>query len=302
MGVAQKERARMMNKSFGDLYSEAYSRAKVTKINKALSESLELRADLGHPDFSQLQIGDTVESKGVVFFLDIRGFTKMSFALPNEELVWILQALTETSVRAIEGFGGHVIEFTGDGVMAVFGDFQAVPQIGAFVALQTASFLMLGIRDYVNPQLKQYGTEPVRTAVGMEFGTLLWSCNGANDTTQVKPISEVTFLAGKLSTSKFTDAWQAKVGAGLAAWTPPAFKEQAKKYGFTLNKTTYSRELFLFKWEEFAKSLAAAGGSEVRKRLLASSIIAPVRSAARIAAPSQSSSSSPRVLKDQPFF
>jgi class 3 adenylate cyclase len=263
----------MPEQRFDEFFSNAYKRAKTAGLRKSVeardSAGLQVTAgaELGHPDFEHLKVGEKKEAQGVVFFLDIRGFTKLSFVLPNDELLWILQALTEAAIRSVIQFGGHVIEFTGDGIMAVFGDSRTVPEIAGFVALHTTSFLMKGVQDYVNPQLQRLGTEPVRIGVGMEFGDILWSRIGILNTTQVKPISEATFLAGKLSCGGKTKAWEAMVGANLAAWIPGDFKVPAPKYKFTANGVEYSRDLFLFKWDQFG-SANQVGGGELQKRLL----------------------------------
>jgi class 3 adenylate cyclase len=263
----------MLEQSFEQIFSSAYSRAKTSSLSKGaeMRESIALDAaagaKLGHPDFEPLKVGETKESQGVVFFLDIRGFTKMSFVLPNEELLWILQALTQAAIRSVIQFGGHVMEFTGDGIMAVFGDSRIASEAAAFAALHTTAFLMKGVQDSVNPQLERVGTEPVRTAVGMEFGDILWSRIGILDRTQVKPISEATFLAGKLSTGGRAKSWEAMVGANLAGWIPDEFKVQAPKYKFVAHGIEYSRDLFLFRWEQFANDYALRA-TELRKRLL----------------------------------
>ncbi|SRR6266403_711593 len=247
----------MPERNFDQLFSSAYDRAKTTGFGKvaAMRESLALDASiatqLGHPDFESLKVGETADGEGVVFFLDIRGFTKLSFVLSNKELLWILQALTEAAVESVLQYNGHVIEFTGDGIMAVFGDSRMASEESAFAALHTTSFLMKGVQDYVNPRLEHFGTEPIRTAVGMEFGDILWSRIGVLNRSQVKPISEATFLAGKLSCGGKTKSWEAMVGANLAEWIPEEFKTSAKKYEFVANGVEYSRDLFLFKWEQF---------------------------------------------------
>lgn len=263
----------MPEQSFDQLFSSAYNRAKATEFTKdaAMRESRTLLADveakLGHPDFEHLKVGQRAEGQGVVFFLDIRGFTKLSFVLSNDELLWILQALTEAAVKSVIQFGGHVMEFTGDGIMAVFGDLRTVSEVAGFAALHTTAFLMKGIQDFVNPQLQRVGTEPVRTAVGMEFGDILWSRIGILNTTQVKPISEATFLAGKLSSGGRTKAWEAMVGANLAEWIPEEFRVSAPKYRFVANGVEYSRDLFLFKWEQFGNENRLRP-TEFRKLLL----------------------------------
>jgi class 3 adenylate cyclase len=298
----------MAERSFKDLFSGAYQRTKNANVltkSLALSESgaPEILAgqELGHPDFEHLQVGQTATGRGVVFFLDIRGFTKLSFVLSNEELLAILQALTMASVASVLQFGGHVIEFTGDGVMAVFGDAHSAAEFAAFSALHAASFLMKGIRDEVNPLLVHNGTQPVRTGMGLEFGEILWSRIGILGNTQVKPICEATFLAGKLSSSRFTAAWEAKVGADLAAWIPAEYKRQAEKYEFVMDGKTYSRDLFIFDWEEFGKAVKTQAGV-LRQRMLTRKL-APVAiaSAVRTVAPTATPAGA-RTLKDQPFF
>jgi len=269
----------MPERNFDQLFSSAYDRAKTTGFSKtaALRESRALdasvAAQLGHPDFESLKVGETAEDQGVVFFLDIRGFTKLSFVLSNRELLWILQALTEAAVESVLQYSGHVIEFTGDGIMAVFGDSRMASEESAFAALHTTSFLMKGIQDYVNPRLEHFGSEPIRTAVGMEFGDILWSRIGVLNRSQVKPISEATFLAGKLSCGGKTKAWEAMVGASLAEWVPDGFKMSAPKYKFVANGVEYSRDLYLFKWEQFGNENQLRP-KESRKLLLERKLIA----------------------------
>jgi class 3 adenylate cyclase len=298
----------MAERSFRELFSSAYLGVKSTEVMKKSAQFSESAAPavlagraLGHPDFEHLQVGQIATGQGVVFFLDVRGFTKLSFVLPNEELLAILQALTMASVASILQFGGHVIEFTGDGVMAVFGDAHSAAELAAFSALHTASFLMKGIRDDVNPRLAHNGTQPVRTGMGMEFGEILWSRIGLLGNTQVKPISEATFLAGKLSSSRFTDPWEAKVGAELAAWIPAEYKRQAKKYEFVMDGNKYSRDLFVFDWEEFGKAVKSQAGtlktSMLTRKLAPGAMVSAVRTVAPAAAPAGA-----RTLKDQPFF
>ena len=219
----------MAERSFKELFENAYGSSRAQKVAytadmRAMQESVVGTKVLGHPEYEFLQIGQTIEGKSLVFFLDIRGFTKLCFVYSNEALLKILQALVETAVKSIAQFGGHTVEFTGDGVMAVFGDSKMTAELASFAGLHCTAFLMKGVRDVVNPRLKEAGTEPIRIAVGMEFGDVLWARIGVLATSQVKPISEVTFLAGKLSTGKYTDSWEAKVGEHLAVWIPDEFK------------------------------------------------------------------------------
>jgi adenylate cyclase len=55
-----------------------------------------------------------------VFFMDIRGFTKMSEALPAEQVVKILNKYFDIATTVLYKYDGTVDKFVGDAVMALF--------------------------------------------------------------------------------------------------------------------------------------------------------------------------------------
>src|SRR6185312_15926008 len=103
------------------------------------------------------------------------GITKLSFALDSEELLRVIQALTEASIRAIHDGGGYIGEFTGDGVMSYYGDSTLSDEEATLAALETMSVLFKSVEDIVNPKLKVDGLDPIRISAGMEFGEILWT-------------------------------------------------------------------------------------------------------------------------------
>jgi class 3 adenylate cyclase len=296
----------MGDSRFREFFTSAYEGTRAEKsaltFDLAARQSLKLTRPLGHPEFEHLQIGQIAESKNVIFFLDIRGFTKLAIVLENRELLRILQALTVSCVKSVLLYDGYVGEFTGDGVMAYFGDKKKTSEEAAFGAISTASFLMKGVRDVVNPALKRGGNEPIRVAVGMEFGDVMWSRIGLEGHSQVKPVSEVAFLAGKLSTKEFTRPWQCKTGQSLAEWIPTGFKERADSYTFDFDGTSYAREIYLFKWDKFADDYDVKGDLLKVQMLQRKFGIAAPFAATRIVQPEPPGRSGPRPLKDQPFF
>ena len=260
----------MADREFRELFEESYRPAtsyKSIKDDIAFSRALGLPGKLGHPEFEHLDILETAEADITVLFIDIRGFTRLSFELENEELIRILQALTAASIKAIVQAGGYVGQFTGDGVMAYFGDSRTSSEQGAFSALATAAMLMAGVREVVNPQLKSVGDEPIRVAIGMEYGVTLWSRIGLRGASEVKPVSEVTFFAGKLATKEFTSAWECKIGEQLAAWLPDAFKKDAGAYTFEVDGATRKRSIFFFDWRQFVAS-QRTDSARLRQKLL----------------------------------
>jgi adenylate cyclase len=56
-----------------------------------------------------------------VLFVDIRGYTSYSEGREAEEIFSTINRYTETVSAVVRRHGGTVVEFTGDGVMAIFG-------------------------------------------------------------------------------------------------------------------------------------------------------------------------------------
>ena len=66
--------------------------------------------------------GDTAEYKQVtVLFADVVRSMDIAAALDMERLREIMTELVERSAAVVRRYGGGTVEFTGDGVMAVFG-------------------------------------------------------------------------------------------------------------------------------------------------------------------------------------
>jgi len=308
--MAKRISGQQAYKNFGDSFRRAYQKA-TPLMEKSAGRALDSLgaggvAALGHPEYISLQAGESRVANAVVAFVDIRGVTKLSFALESEELLKVIQALTEASIRAINEGGGYLGEFTGDGVMAYFGDSSVSDEEATLAALETTSLLFKSVDEIVNPELKENGLDPMRIAAGMEFGEVLWSRIGVGEISQLKPIGTATFLAGKLSQSGFTNSWECKVGADLAQWVPDEYKTKVKQYGpVTVNAEQFSRELFLFNWRQFAADTLANQGlleDRIRKRFASAATLQAAGSTTRIVMPSTSGKSGPRPLKDQPFF
>ena len=63
----------------------------------------------------------------VIWYFDLRGFTVLSESLPGEAIIDLLNAYFSLAVDAVEEFGGNVLKFMGDGMLAIF-DLNEVPQ------------------------------------------------------------------------------------------------------------------------------------------------------------------------------
>lgn len=305
----QRISTRQAYDNFGDVFRSVYKPRPAGVLEKAAR----LRAtdqihgaaqELGHPEYLSLQAGESRAANAVVSFIDIRGFTKLSFVLEPEELLRIVQGLTQASINVISDSGGYIGEFTGDGVMAYFGDSSSTDEEATMAALEATSLLFKTVQEIVNPELESDGIDPIRVAAGMEYGKVLWSRVGTGASSQVKPIANATFLAGKLCSGAHTQAWECKIGARLARWVPDEYVTKVKQYGpFKVKGKEVSRELYLLDWEKLATDTLmdqTKFEESIRNRAIipASGIL----STAQVVHPSKPQNSGPRPLKDQPFF
>ncbi len=294
-------------KNFGNVFRSVYKPAKINILEKAagikVTDSIQAAgaATLGHPEYVNLVPGETRVANAVISFIDIRGFTKLSFVLQAEELLRIVQGLSQASINVITDGGGYIGEFTGDGVMAYFGDSSTSESEAVVAALETTSVLFKTVEEIVNPELKNDGIDPIRIAAGMEYGEVLWSRVGIGAASQIKPVANATFLAGKLSSS-ITSAWECKIGAQLARWVPDEFKEKAPQYGpYTVKGKQVARELYLLNWRKLANE-SLLDQTKFEQTLRSYGTAPGFLSGTKIVEPATKNTPGPRPLKDQPFF
>jgi adenylate cyclase len=68
----------------------------------------------------QIRRGHTDTMHAAIWLSDLRGFTALSDRLPAETVVDILNRYFDCQVAAIRAYGGEVLKFMGDGLLAVF--------------------------------------------------------------------------------------------------------------------------------------------------------------------------------------
>jgi adenylate cyclase len=64
--------------------------------------------------------GQAEAIRAVVWYSDLAGFTRISETVRAEGMLALLNDYAEVQVEAIEGHGGHVLKFIGDGMLAIF--------------------------------------------------------------------------------------------------------------------------------------------------------------------------------------
>jgi len=146
--------------------------------------------------------GETIEA--VVWFSDVRGFTRMSAELERSALLRVLNDTFELLVQVIEERGGEVLKFIGDGLLGVFaaGDDPA----GACRAARDAARVFRDELSCLNQRRVGRGQPPIDVGVGLHFGNVTYGNIGAParlDFTVIGPAvnlaSRIEGLCGKLA-------------------------------------------------------------------------------------------------------
>ncbi|MGI9525195.1 MAG: adenylate/guanylate cyclase domain-containing protein [Hyphomicrobiaceae bacterium] len=163
-----------------------------------------------------VEAGQAVERQAAIMMLDIRGFTALSKEVPPREIVNILTSLHARLIPIIEGHGGVVDKFLGDGMMATFG---AVEPSNKAVAdgLRAMEAVMIEASAW-QKDLKQ-ASAPMSLDVNgaLTAGTIVFATIGNADRLEYTVIGEAVNLAAKLEKHNKVEGTRALMPAAAYA-------------------------------------------------------------------------------------
>ena len=106
----------------------------------------------------------------VILHIDLVGSTRLSMTLPVDRLATIIQAFTQEMSLIIAAYGGYVLKFVGDAILAFFPvnlDDLYLPCINA---VNCARSMIKIMRQGMNPILDQYDYPEMGVRVGIDVG------------------------------------------------------------------------------------------------------------------------------------
>ncbi len=112
-----------------------------------------------------------------VVFVDLRGSTTLGEAKLPYDVLFILNQFFHEMNRALATTNGHYSQFTGDGLMALYGLYAADPATGAVDALRGAREMLASL-DQLNHQLRADLREPLRIGIGIHHGEAIVGAMG----------------------------------------------------------------------------------------------------------------------------
>src|SRR5712691_827938 len=131
-----------------------------------------------------------------VLFADLCGFTRLAEPKLPYDVVFFLNRYFEAVGSAITSAGGIVNQFTGDGVMALFGVDQG-PAEGCRRALLAASAMLHSVAA-LSQTLAEELPEPLRMGIGIHTGPAVVGWMGYAETTYLTAVGDTVHVASRL--------------------------------------------------------------------------------------------------------
>src|SRR5215208_2476593 len=122
---------------------------------------------------TQDALNNYAESKAtfVILHIDLVDSTKLSMTLPVNRLVTIIQAFSQEMSVILAAYGGYVLKYIGDAVLAFFiVDSPNNLYLRCINALECACSMIKVVRQGINPILNQYDYPELRVRVGIDVG------------------------------------------------------------------------------------------------------------------------------------
>ena len=108
----------------------------------------------------------------VVLHVDLVGSTKMAMRLPLDRLTIIIQAFNQEISIIVKAFGGYILKYVGDAVLAFF----VVPgpkseaKVACINAMNCAKYMLRIAHEVINPILNQHDCPEMNLRIGIDIG------------------------------------------------------------------------------------------------------------------------------------
>ena len=105
----------------------------------------------------------------VILHIDLVGSTRLASTLPADRLAAIVQAFTQEMSLTITAYGGYVLKYVGDAILAFFlaNQDKYLPCVNA---VNCARSMIKIVRAGINPILNQYDYPEINVRVGIDLG------------------------------------------------------------------------------------------------------------------------------------
>jgi adenylate cyclase len=140
-------------------------------------------------------VGETIQA--ALLYADLRGFTALSEDNPPAVVISALGAWFDRIAGSVHAFGGEVLKFIGDGVLAIFPVAGEAPRGACEAALRAVAAARLGMM-HLDKERHRQGLPPLPFGAALHLGEMLWGNIGAADRLDFTAIGPAVNLVSRL--------------------------------------------------------------------------------------------------------
>jgi class 3 adenylate cyclase len=112
----------------------------------------------------------------VILYIDVVGSTKLSMTLPADKLAAIMRAFTHEMSLVVSAYGGHVLKYLGDAILAFFvvaDNNKSNLDMPCINAVHCARSMVRAVKEGFNPILNQEDYPELSVRVGIDVGEVV---------------------------------------------------------------------------------------------------------------------------------
>jgi adenylate cyclase len=138
-----------------------------TRVSESFEKGSGLNTKVEDPSniFLSKYIGTTL--KLVVLYVDLVSSTLMTRSLPVNRLATMIQAFTQEMSIIVSKFGGQVLKFVGDAVVAYF-PLGASYSLAYNTAVDCSHSMILVVQEAINPVISMHGYDELQIKIGLD--------------------------------------------------------------------------------------------------------------------------------------
>lgn len=144
----------------------------------------------------EIQRGSSRAIDAVICLFDLKGFTSLAEQLPGTELIDMLNDYFGIAVGVIQGHGGNILKFMGDGILTMF-DLGTIEE-DAKAALNASSELQAKIRER-NLERAAEGLPVADFTLALHAGEILYGNIGSENRLDFTVIGPTVNLTARIS-------------------------------------------------------------------------------------------------------
>ena len=205
------------------------------RIWKALKRSYQYDSNL---ESGQNFLKNHVNSKIplVILYVDLVGSTNLSMTIPVDKLVTIIRAFTYEMSLAVYRYGGFVLKYVGDAVIAFFPSLSN-KYVVCDRAVRCGISMLTIIKNGLNPILNQYDYPDLSAKIGIDEGENIIVQYGHDDKSPLDIISYCMSVSAKMTS--MTKSNNITIGDDVYVRLHPELRQKFVRVNYNAREWNY---------------------------------------------------------------